>query len=191
MNMDGMSMGSPTEAHSVPQLMPAWLEIAFVVVFLLIAACHLRHVVRSTGDRCAWHCCHVAMAVGMASMYAPAAIIPSIVPIEWWQVLSFSAVLAIGMRCLSVYAGVARHNPLWMLAGIDCAAMLYMWASGSPLPFIGWAFVLCLFAEASFWAFGAYRLVDRPETGTVAVNASMTAMALGMAYMLAASQLMT
>jgi hypothetical protein len=114
-------------------------------------------------------------------------------------------------------AGRTSNNPLWLLTAVELGAMVYMWSSGAFLPALTWVLVAYLAVEAGLWGVNAYRTVDgdtpligwtalAPATdagavfvsgaatesliGGLDISVSMTAMALGMAYMLAAMQLM-
>ena len=76
-------------------LVSEWLGIAGAAVFVVIAASHLRHLTTATGQRRPWHACHVLIAVGMAFMYAPAAIDPFVIPAGFWRVVfALACVLA-------------------------------------------------------------------------------------------------
>jgi hypothetical protein len=235
MNMPGMSMGSSSSggsahstmssampgmsmahagAHHTVNLLPEWLGIAGVVLFALIALSHLRHLAMTNGERTPWHACHVLMAVGMAFMYAPAALHLPSVPMTFWRVA-----FAVAGVIAAVWAlGGAQRAPnlIWLLTAIDLGAMVYMWSPGSLVAPLTWALVAYLVAEASLWAVDAYRRIDGStpiigltmapagiESGSVTlraapaaligdldISASMIGMTLGMAYMFVAMQLM-
>jgi hypothetical protein len=217
MNMNGMSMGHAAGGNAL-NLLPEWLGIVGVAVFLLIAGSHLLHLLSSSGERRWWHVTHVSMAIGMASMYLPAALDPFAISSLFWQFLFAAVAAAVGLRVVAGFAGRASDNPLWALTAIELGTMVYMWSSGSLLPAVTWALIAYLVLEASLWAVNAYRAIDgdaplfrwtalAPATeggpvlvagvatesliGGLDISVSMTAMALGMAYMLAALQLMT
>lgn len=213
----GMVMGhGGAGAHAALSLLPEWLGITGVVVFLLVAGSHARHLVLTSGERRPWHACHVLMAIGMAFMYAPAALGLHWIPALVWQSLFAVAAIAAGMRGLAGLSGHASNNPLWLLTGIDLGAMVYMWSSGSFVPALTWLLVAYLLVEGGLWAANAYRVIDggtpliswgalAPATGGgvvfvaettegslmggLDISISMTTMALGMAYMFAAMQL--
>jgi Domain of unknown function (DUF5134) len=214
-SMPGMVMGHTGGGHGVLNLLPEWLGIVGVAVFLLIALSHLRHLAMTSGERTPWHACHVLMAVGMAFMYAPAAIHPPAVPMTFWRtVFAVTGVVA----ALWALGGSGRApNLIWLLTAIDLGAMVYMWSPGSFTASLTWVLVAYLTGEAALWAVDAYRRIDGStpiiglrmapagyETGTVTlaaapasllgdmdISASMIGMTLGMAYMFAAMQLMT
>jgi Domain of unknown function (DUF5134) len=236
MNMQGMSMGGSSSGgshhasahsamtgmvmahgggHGVPNLLPEWIGIAGAALFLLIAFSHLRHLAMTSGERAPWHACHVLMAIGMAFMYAPAAIHAPTVPTAFWRV-----VFAVTGVVAAVWAlgGIRRApNLIWLLTAVDLGAMVYMWSPGSFVAPLTWILVAYLAAEAGLWAVDAYRRVDGGtpiigltmasagyDGGTVTlaaapasllgdldISASMIGMTLGMAYMFIAMQLMT
>lgn len=213
----GMAMGHAVGTHASLNLLPEWLGIVGVVMFILVAGSHLRHLVMASGERRWWHVCHVLMAIGMAFMYVPATIYSQGIPTQFWQLLFATVAFAAGLRVLAGVAGKASDNPLWLLTAIELGAMVYMWSSGSFLPALTWVLVAYLVVEAALWGANTYRAVDgdtpligwtalAPTTDTGAIfvpgtatesliggldiSVSMTAMALGMAYMLAAMQLM-
>jgi Domain of unknown function (DUF5134) len=214
----GMAMGhAGPGAHAALNLRPEWIGIVGVVLLLLVAGSHARHLVMTSGERRPWHLCHVLMAIGMAFMYVPATLDPHGVPPLFWQSLFAAAAIAAGVRGLAGLTGHASSNPLWLLTGIDLGAMVYMWSTGSLVPALTWMLVAYLVVEAALWAVNAYRVIDggppliswgalAPATGggvvfvsesatssligDLDISVSMTTMALGMAYMFAAMQLM-
>jgi hypothetical protein len=205
--------------HASANLLPEWLGILGAVMFLLIAGAHLGHLAMTHGERRHWHVLHVGMAIGMAFMYAPARIDPFAIQAEFWQFLFASAAALAALRWFAGYLGAAADNPLWLLTAIDLGAMVYMWSPGSFVGAMTWTLVAYLTVEAGLWVLNAYRVIDRgtplirwhaltpaPAAGaplaTTAVatdsliggldiSVSMTAMAVGMAYMLAVMQLMS
>lgn len=214
----GMTMGHLGGSQGAVDLLPEWLGIVGAVVFLLIAGAHLGHLAMSGGERRRWHVFHVAMALGMASMYAPARFDPFPFSAGAWQLVFAGLALVVGLRWLAGVTGVAAGNPLWLLTAIDLGAMAYMWSTDAFVPTLTWVLVGYLVLEAALWVANAYRQVDgatplihwsamTPTSGGAAVvvstarsgtligsldiSVSMTAMAIGMAYMLAAMQLMT
>lgn len=197
--------------HGMVNLLPEWLGVAGVAIFLLIAIAHLRHLAMTSGERGPWHACHVLMAIGMAFMYAPAALdLPAVSMLVWRVVFAVSSVLT------AIWAlGAARRVPslIWLLTAVDLGAMVYMWSPDSFVTPLTWALVAYLTAEAGLWTIDAYRRVDGSvpiigimTTGSKArtlalaaaptsllgdlnLSASMIGMTLGMAYMFVAMQL--
>jgi Domain of unknown function (DUF5134) len=219
MHMPGPPIGNGAGAHSELNLVPEWLALAWIAIFVLIAGSHLRHMANTSGQRRAWHSCHVLMAVGMAFMYAPAAIDPLGVPTTFWRLVFASAGL---LAALWALGGVGRVPMLiWLLTSIDLSAMIYMWSGSEQTAAapVTWLLVAYLVATAAMWSLDVYRRLDgatpifslqiltaQPNgtatvTGTAAasgsllgeldISASMIALALGMAYMVTAMQLRT
>jgi Domain of unknown function (DUF5134) len=207
-----MTMGMGGAGHTMP-LVPEWLGIAGAAVFVVIAASHLRHLTTATGQRRPWHACHVLIAVGMAFMYAPAAIDPFVIPDGFWRVVF---ALACVLAALWSMGGVQRAPTLmWLLTAVDLGAMVCMWTTNLSAS-LCWALVVYLGVQASLWAADAYRRVDggvpvinvaglsaapggvalpvagaRAESllGELDISVSMVLMSVGMAWMFAAMQL--
>ena len=208
-----MTMGMGGAGHAMP-LVPEWLGIAGAAVFVLIAASHLCHLTTATGQRRPWHACHVLIAVGMAFMYAPAAIDPFVIPAGLWRVVF---ALACVLAALWSMGGVQRAPTLmWLLTAVDLGAMVCMWTTNLSAS-LCWALVVYLGVQASLWAVDAYRRVDggapvinvaglsvapggvalpvagaRAESllGDLDISVSMVLMSVGMAWMFAAMQLL-
>lgn len=212
--MSQMAMGSGAAMHSSLNLLPDWLGYIGVAVFLLIAASHLRHLVRATGERKPWHATHVLMAIGMAFMYAPTAIDPFGIPALFWRLL-FGAGAALAAVRLVIEWDAKAPSPLWLVTAIDLVAMVYMWSASAFTPALTWTLVAYFSLQAVLWAADAYRRIDsgiplvgwgvmsnscyegvgaiagvRSESllGGLDIGVSLAAMAVGMAYMLAAMQ---
>lgn len=212
------AMGHAAAAPGL-DLLPEWLGIAGAMMFLLIVGAHLGHLAMTSGERRPWHVLHVLMAIGMAFMYAPATVNPFAVQAEVWQLLFACAAAAAGLRWLAGATGLRAANPLWLLTAIDLGAMVYMWSPGSFVPALTWVLAAYLVVEGGLWVANAYRVLDvgtpligwgslasatggpgaivvagtRTDSliGGLDISASMTAMAVGMAYMLVAMQLMS
>jgi hypothetical protein len=197
---------------------PVWLGIVGAVMFLGIAASHLRHLANTEGQRRAWHACHVLIAVGMASMYSSAAITSLTVPAVFWKLVFAGAGVLTAVWAVNETG--RAPTPMWLLTAIDLGAMIYMWSSHAFTEALSWLLVGYFVIDAVLWALDEYRHLDRntlsiswrmlsPASGgtTIAAPAvgvrsasqsligeldiglSMVAMALGMAYMLAAMQI--
>ena len=208
-----MTMSTSRGSSAMPVLVPEWLGIVGAAIFVMIAASHLRHLVTADGQRRPWHACHVLIAVGMAFMYAPAAIDPFGIPAGFWQlVFAVACVLA----ALWSMGGAQRAPTLmWLLTAVDLGAMACMWTPNVSAS-LCWALVVYLGAQASLWALDAYRRVDgaapvinfsalsagpagmslpiaatRAESllGDLDISVSMVLMSVGMAWMFAAMQL--
>jgi hypothetical protein len=199
--------------HALTALVPEWLGIVGAAVFVVIAASHLRHLATAVGQRRPWHACHVLIAVGMAFMYAPAAIDPLVIPAGFWRVVF---ALACVLAALWSMGGVQRAPTLmWLLTAADLGAMVCMWTMNLPAS-LCWPLVVYLGVQASLWTADAYRRVDgsapvinvaalsaapggvslplaaaRVESllGDLDISVSMVLMSIGMAWMFAAIQL--
>ena len=203
--------------HSVPALLPGWLQILGVVGFAVIAVAHLRHLLHTDGQRRPWHACHVLMAVSMIFMYAPS--LAGAVPgsTTFWRGTLAAAGLLAGLWAL--WGGGGRINPLWLLTSLDLGVMLYMWSPGPSGAAVALAVTLYLLLDAGLWALDAHRAFERapspllrwlpvasPGGATLALPAvaaradalvgeldigpSMVAMSLGTAYMVLAMHLL-
>jgi hypothetical protein len=104
----------------------------------------------------------------------------------------------------------AAVNRLWLAIAFDLAAMAYMWSPNGFVPVITWILVAYFAVQALLWASDRYRELDGQGVGgnlfvgldgTVTASSittlvcerdlrvSMSAMAVGMAYMFAAMQI--
>lgn len=202
---------------AAPNLLPESLGVIAGATFLVIAASHVRHMAQTDGQRRPWHACHVLIALGMVFMYLPASLDPLGVPLGFWRVVFACAGL---VAALWAVAGNARVPVLmWTLTAFDLGAMLYMWSvpDRPATAGVSWMLVVYLLASAGMWAFDAYRRIDggvpivswqamaagdgvvavrtrgRTESllGELDIGVSMIAMAIGMAYMVFATQLMS
>jgi hypothetical protein len=215
-NMPGMSaMASEPGRVGGLDLLPTWLGVLMTVVFLAIFLNHLRHALESSAQRRLWHAGHVAMALGMAFMFIPASLDPFAVTPVFWQA-TFVGVLVLLAGWLARQALLQRSaSGLWVLLAIESWAMLYMWSPGAMQTPLSWLLIAYLAAESGLWTTGRVLGVDRDflpsggydfaggrgegvlrvaATTTLAcerdLRVTMTAMTLGMAYMVFAMQAM-
>jgi hypothetical protein len=200
-------------AGQMAGLVPEWLGVAGAVIFVAIAASHLRHLTTATGQRRQWHTCHVLIAVGMAFMYAPAALDPLNLPAGFWRIVF---ALACVLAALWSMGGAQRAPTIvWLLTAVDLGAMTCMWTP-SLAASLRWTLVVYLSLQASLWAVDAYRRLDggtpvisrsalspvpagasltvahapaESLLGELDINASMVAMSVGMAWMFVAMQM--
>jgi Domain of unknown function (DUF5134) len=200
-----------TAAHGAADVLPSWLAVLWMLVFVAILVIHIRHVAASTGQRRVWHGGHVAMGIGMIFMYAPASIDSFDIPNGFWQIAFADGALAIVAWMLTRAVERRAVNVLWVITAIDMGAMAYMWSPGGFQAPITWALVAYFVLQGALWVTDRMRSVDHrtlwggdasitPE-GAVAIEAAeplvcfsdlrypMLAMTLGMAYMFAAMQL--
>lgn len=174
--------------HSGLNLMPQWIGLLGVAMYLVIGASHLRHMRLTSGQRRPWHACHVLMAIGMAFMYMPAVIDPFTVPAGFWEATFATAGI---LAAFWAVGGVGRVAiMMWMGTAFDLAVMLYMWSGsvGAGDARVSWTLLLYLVAEAVAWVFDAYRRIDGSgpaiswqtlsgDPGGAAVRATVTGIA--------------
>jgi hypothetical protein len=211
--MHSMSMGgiSMSVGSHTTNILPNWLAVIWTLVFFAIIASHARHVLQSEGQRRWWHSGHVAMAIGMGFMFAPASIDHFSIPAGFWSLAFANGAIAIVLWMLvQTFAGRGT-NLLWLVIAFDLGAMAYMWSpTGFQAP-ITWLLVAYFAAQAVLWGTNRMRDFDEhtilggavsvtPEgslTASIAeplicfkdLRVSMAAMTIGMAYMFAATQL--
>ncbi len=144
--------GMPSTGSANPWL-PGWLRIAGAGAYLGIGVVHLWHLRVCRVDKRLWHTGHILMALGMIDMFAPAGHMP--VPATAGTAV-FTA--AVGMLVAYLVVATARGQAtaaVWPLAGLDLAAMVYMFTLPAPGfawltgLLVGW-FVL----QATGWALG-------------------------------------
>ena len=185
-------------------LLPTWLELIWTAAYLCVAASHLRHMAQSLGQRRAWHSCHVLMALGMACMYLPAALLPG----SCWQLI-----FALAGTLTALWALGSNGSIIWLLTALDLGVMLLMWSpTGATGPLV-WFAITYLVLETGLWLGDIYSRLDRSRPapgwrllsdegsgltlstergagssllGGLDITASMVVMSLGMAYMLVA-----
>jgi uncharacterized membrane protein len=213
-NMPGMSaIASQPGRVGGLNLLPVWLGVVMTVVFLAIFINHLRHALESSGQRRVWHAGHVAMALGMAFMFVPGSLDPFDVAPVFWQA-TFVGVLVLLAGWLARQAFLQRGaSGLWVLLAIELWAMLYMWSPGAMQTPLSWLLIAYLAVESGLWTTGRVLGVDHDvlpsggydfaggrgagvlrvaATTTLAcerdLRVTMTAMTLGMAYMVFAMQ---
>ena len=208
MSMGGMSMDA---AHGATNILPVWLAVIWTLVFLVLLVVHARHVLETSGERRFWHSGHVLMAFGMAFMFAPGSLDHFSIPAGFWPLLFANASgLVVAWMLARILYGQAV-NGLWVVLAFDLAAMAYMWSPSGYVAPITWLLVAYFGVQAVLWATDTYRKLDHRLTVTgfgvnpdgaltaTAVQSlvcerdlrpSMSVMALGMAYMFAAMQLL-
>jgi hypothetical protein len=133
--------------------LPGWLGVALATVFGGILVVHLYHVIVVTGRERLWHGVHVLMATGMIVMFAPT---DRVVVLNVVGGVVF-AVTAVTLAGRLVWQRAHRHHigKLWLVAVIDLAAMVYMFAMMDvrllwlTVPLVGWFVV-----QATGWSTG-------------------------------------
>jgi hypothetical protein len=212
MVMPGGTVMSSGGGHGTTNILPQWLAIVWTLVFIGILVIHARHVLDSHAQRRYWHSGHVLMAFGMIFMFAPASIDHFDIPAGFWQ-LAFANAAGIVLAWILAQA-LSRQvvNVLWIVLATDLAAMVYMWSPSGLVGSITWLLVVYFVVQAVLWATNLMRQADDVAVGrrfsvspggAIAATAvqplvcdrdlrvSLGVMTLGMAYMLAAMQLLT
>lgn len=206
----GGSSISSGAGHGTINILPEWLAILWMLVFVAMLVIHARHVLDSQAQRRFWHSGHVLMALGMIFMFAPADVNHFNIPNGFWQLLFANAAGAVLAWVLAQALSRQVVNVLWIVIATDLAAMVYMWSpSGFHAP-ITWLLVVYFVAQTVLWATNRMRAADDlalgrrfslDSGGAIAATASQPlvcdrdlrvsvgAMTLGMAYMFAAMQL--
>jgi hypothetical protein len=213
-SVGGMSMSA---THGATNILPEWLAIVWTLMFAAIFVIHLRHVLDTHGQRRLWHSGHVLMALGMAFMFAPTTIDHFNIPPAFWQILFANAAGAVGAWIIVGVLSGRAINLLWIVIATDLAAMVYMWSDNGFVAPVTWLLVTYFTIQAALWATNRFRRLDREhqipgishlqvgEDGSASMTAvvaaeplvceldlrpTMAAMAIGMAYMFAAMQLL-
>jgi Domain of unknown function (DUF5134) len=208
--------GLSSPGGSSVNLLPSWLGVLMTLVYLAVFLNHLRHAADTSGERRLWHIGHLTMALGMAFMFVPASLDPFTLGNGLWQsifVAAFAFVAAWLARQELVGNGASG---LWLLLAVDLLAMVYMWSPGAIQASLSWLLIAYLTAEAVLWMTGRVLGADRnwlsggsyslghlgagngvlgiTKAATLAcerdLRVSMSAMTLGMAYMVLAMLLM-
>jgi hypothetical protein len=106
--------------------LPPWLGLTLATLFVVILIVHLYHVLVLTGRERLWHGVHVLMATGMIIMFAPTG------RLIVWNVTAVAvfAAAAVTVAGLLVRQRALGHHlgTLWLIATLDLAAMVYMFA---------------------------------------------------------------
>jgi hypothetical protein len=194
MNSGGMPMGSG--------LLPDWLGWICVVMYIVILAVHLSHLVSMSGQHRAWHAGHVLMALGMAWMFLP--VTPFPLPALVWQSAFAAAALLVAVWCIWNWIRRQAVSLLWVTLLIGMLAMIYMYTfPGAATQYLTFVLVAYFALEASAWFVGAFerkpegkeRLIPHAlgphasathalaEAGSLSIRLTLGLMALGMGYM--------
>ena len=208
MSVGGMSIGA---SHGASNILPDWLAVIWTLVFAVLLVVHARHAMQTQGERRFWHLGHVLMAFGMMFIFAPGSLDHLDIPHGFWPVLFATASGVVIAWLLTRTLNGQSANGLWLVLAFDLAAIAYMWSPSGYVAPLTWLLVAYFAVQALLWLTGTYRQLDgrltisgigvNPDgtlTATVAeplvverdLRLSMGVMALGMAYLLAAVQLL-
>lgn len=114
-------------------LLPAWLGWAWVLALAVVAAVHVRHLVRLPDVTRFWHLGHIVMALGMIAMFWPTGLLlepPS--GLVGRTVFSLAA-LAVVVWAVVDRARRGRWTLVWPLLAVDMAVMVWMFVTMAPL----------------------------------------------------------
>jgi hypothetical protein len=214
-DMPGMTRIGLPSAHGGLNLLPTWLGVVMAGVFLGVFLNHLRHALDASGQRRFWHVGHVAMALGMVFMFMSASLKPFDISTIFWQAIFVAALVVLAGWLARQALNQRGASGLWPLLAIELWAMLYMWSPGATETPLSWLLIAYLAVESGLWTTGRVLDVDRnclpnggyqingahgagvlriATTTTLAcerdLRVTMTAMTLGMAYMVFAMQAM-
>ncbi|MGH3094390.1 MAG: DUF5134 domain-containing protein [Streptosporangiales bacterium] len=134
-------------------LLPVWLRVAVSAAFFVVLVVHVWHLVDCDRRARAWHGGHVLMALGMIDMFLPTH--GMLVGAGVGEgVFAAAVVLVAGFLVVEVVRG-ARVGALWLVGGIDLAAMVYMFAmSQVRVSWLSWLLVAWFCLQAIGWASG-------------------------------------
>ncbi len=197
--MSGMSMGV--------DIFPLWVSVVWIVALSAVLIFHCGHLVRMGGQHRWFHSAHIVMLVGMIYMYAMMAFNWKWISGNAWMWLYILTTLAMLIWMVARIVTKKPFSYLWILALVQQAAMIYMWAPMTYwVPAFTWALVVYFALETIAWLVGwcndakegrgnAVGPGDRSlvmplgHSSTLG-NLSMAVMAASMAYMFAGMQLM-
>ncbi len=192
----GPDMGHmPHDMGSMTAMLPGWVRVVWVVALVVVAVLHVVHARSLSGQSRRWHGVHTAMAVGMVAMYAADPM--GQVGLDRVLLAVFAA-LTVALAAVIVAVGRREGvvNPLWVVTGLDTAAMAYMSAVMLWPASIGhavtWVVIGYLCVDALAWILGVWDrlpVLKRPAIGlpghdSLDIRLSLAVMAAGMAYML-------
>lgn len=164
---------------------PIWLNNLVAVCFVVIAGVHLVHAASAASWPRLWHGAHGLMAVGMVAMTWPEGLL-SMASTTWTLVFG---VAAVALAAIGARPAVRGHGGpwTWLSATLGLAAMAYMFAMGT-VGHAGATLTLSAYflVESAAWASG--QLAAPAHGRTWVMRVSLSAMGLGMAYMLVAMQ---
>lgn len=165
-----------------PDILPLWVQIAWIAVLAAIAASHAVHVLTMRGQARGWHSAHLLMGVGMLYMVTPWVGSPG--STRAWQYLFAAAALAVAGWVAHEWQAGRAVSLLWLPAGLGLVAMAYMFHLHRGLGGreVTYALVAYHLAEAAAWSHG-WLAGSGLDCGSRDVAVSQVAMALAMGYM--------
>ncbi len=114
-------------------VLPSWLGWVWVLALTVVAAVHVRHLVRLPDVTRFWHLGHIVMALGMIAMFWPTGLL-----LEPPSGLVGRTVFALAALVVVVWAVVdrarrGRWTLVWPLLAADMAVMVWMFVVMAPL----------------------------------------------------------
>lgn len=195
--MPGMPMMPLPATAMTMSLLPWWPRLLWTLALMLVALLHVWHAYAQPGQGRWWHSTHIAMALGMAAMYAAD-------PMDQ-RALDHTLAVIFGILTLVLLVATVlirqrEHvlNPRWVATAVDTAAMTYMavlMPSPSDVPAaITWIVVGYLGVETLAWLSGLWDRLPASRSTAIGlsghdgidVRISLAVMTASMAYMLAA-----
>jgi hypothetical protein len=198
-------------SHGGTHILPDWLAIIWTFVFAVLLLVFARHAMDTHGERRWWHLGHVLMAVGMIFIFGTASLDHLNIPHGAWSLLfAVASGVVIAGLLMRIFNGLSA-NGLWLVLAFNFAAIAYMWSPSGYVAPLTWILVAYFAVQAVLWLTDTYSRLDGRLTisgigvnpdGTLTATAaeplvcerdlrvSMGVMMLGMAYMLAAVQLL-
>lgn len=190
-----------------PNIMPAWVNILWMAALAAVLVFHCLHLARMGGQHRWFHGIHILMLIGMIYMFATMTWNWNPIPGGLWMALY---VITTAGLILWMAVRMAQRRPfswLWLLALVQQAAMIYMFAPGSAwTPGVSYALAFYFLIEALLWLLGICNDAEPgrrrsigpgPRDAVVPLghgdrvgNLAMAVMAGSMAYMFLGMQLM-
>lgn len=188
-----------------PDLLSAKASFVWIAALSAVLVFHCTHLIRMHGERRCYHSAHVTMLGGMLYMYATLAFDLGWPERPGWIILYSATSAGIGVIIVWISLGRRqRRSRLWLLALVQQASMIYMWAPMEDwIPALSWGLVLYFTLEAAGWLIvacqklgpGAALGVAGSSAHAIAPDSALSdlcqsTMAGSMAYMFAGMQLM-
>lgn len=202
-----MNMSQMNSSMSGPNLLPAWVDVVWIIALSAVLIFHCRHWLMMNGQHRWFHSTHILMIVGMIYMFASMAWSWDWIAGPAWMVLYAAVSLAIIGWMLIRFVRKQPFSFLWILALVQQGAMIYMFAPmGEWVAGFSFALAYYFLIETLAWLLGmcddnradrgfAFGPGDRSQAvplnhGTTLGNISMAVMAGSMSYMFLGMQLM-
>jgi hypothetical protein len=183
-------------AGAFVNILPLWLQVAWVLVLAGALAMHLLTLGLARGSAQVWTGAHAVMSLGMLYMFLPWSHPP--VPAGVLVAL-FSALAGVGVLALAGSATEDRPvRMMWLVVTVDLAAMAYMFQLvDRGFGLLTYALVAWYAAMAVVWAYGVPDAGltrccavpfgwERPVPPLPVARTAQAVMAAGMAWMLLA-----